>query len=191
MKVFYVLVLTMFIGGTTLQKNGSTINTKNCSATLTVHKHRSFKSATENGAEFILTGASMLSALQDVQLTIIEKSDKPNTEKIHFYILQVANNTSDSITFTLTSENIDCNEESFELQTDFNFEFYNLNQTEQISEVTVANNSAVKFYMKKITPESAQKSAWNCARIEASNAEGNYTSSITMKSLVQDPTKVN
>ncbi|XMO86323.1 hypothetical protein AAFN75_16170 [Algibacter sp. AS12] len=191
MKVFYVLVLTMFIGGTSLQKKNSTINTQNCSATLTVHKDRSFKSATENGAEFMLTGVSMLSALQDVQLTITEKSDKPNTEKIHFYILQVANNTSDSITFTLTSENIDCNEEGFELQTDFNFEFYNLNQTEQISEVTVANNSAVKFYLKKITPENAQKSAWNCARIEASNAEGNYTSSITMKSLVQDPTKVN
>ncbi|SFD40814.1 hypothetical protein [Algibacter pectinivorans] len=191
MKALYLLIISILIGSSSLQENATLTKVQNCSATLTVHKDRTFKSATENGAEIMLTEVSMLSAVQDVQLTIIEKSDKPNTEKIHFYILQVANNTTQSITFTLTSENIDCNEEGFELQTDFNFEFYNLNQTEQISEVTVANNSAVKFYLKKITPKKAQKSAWNCARIEASNAEGNYTSSITMKSLVQDPTKVN
>lgn len=133
----------------------------------------------------------MISAQEDFQFTIVEKSDKPNTEKTHLYVLQITNNTSSTTSLDLKNKNLNCRDEFHKQHTDFTFEFYNLERTRQISKISVSGNSSVKFYLKKIAPNTAPHSAWNCSAIEASNSQTNILTSIKMNSLVQDPTKVN
>lgn len=138
-----------------------------------------------------LTGFNIVLSQEDFELTIVEKSDKPNTEKTHLYVLQLTNNTSKNTSIALSSEQINCKNEEQRLQTGFTFEFYNLERTQLLQKVLVNGNSSVKFYLKKIAPDDATKSAWNCTTIKASNGQNKILSSITMNSLVQDPTKVN
>ena len=54
MRAIFILIITIFIGGYPSLVNETINDSQNCSAELTVDKNRSFKSATENGAEFKL-----------------------------------------------------------------------------------------------------------------------------------------
>ncbi|AUC81625.1 hypothetical protein [Lacinutrix sp. Bg11-31] len=136
-------------------------------------------------------GILFVSGQEQYKLFIAEKSDRPNTEKTHYYILQLVNETSSPATFSLNNKKFSCENRDHKQHTDFTFEFYNLNKIQLLGNIIAKKNSSVKFYLKKIAPDNAIKSSWNCSLIEATNMENKKVISILMNSLVQDSSRVN
>ncbi|MEP3836822.1 MAG: Fn3-like domain-containing protein [Algibacter sp.] len=169
MKALYILIFTIFIGGTTIEKNSSSINDLNCSATLKVQKDRSFKSATENGAQFILTLTNTSGKPASYKLTA-SKSLNPCTNNKSTNMSKSAVRNSDlyislnqNTAYSSTSEN---------------------------SAISLENGESKEFKVSVTVPEGTEYKTWGCIEVKANALNCNSVSAeIILSVYIPDPTE--
>jgi hypothetical protein len=125
------------------------------------------------------------------ELTIIEKSDVPTTEKIHYYLIQLDNHSNQIQNYTLDSKVTDCKNKNHVQHSKRNFEFYDASKTRPLDKIIARSEQSTKFYVKTIVPQNTKRSTWNCTTITVQNKTSNQTQSINMVSYYQDPKKAN
>ncbi len=128
-----------------------------------------------------------------VSLEVVARSDKPKTEPVHFYELQVSNTSSSSKTLQLTAMNTTCSDTSLR-QAEVKVEVMGL-KGEALDAITLAPGQKKDFKIKLSHTTKTQLHSFSCIEVFATSGAGKQSeekiASVTLSQLNVDPSKIN
>lgn len=126
----------------------------------------------------------------NIKLSIVESTNSPNSESIHFYKLKIENLSSKPQTFTLNVDNRTCLINDHKEHQELKFEFYDETKTRNINNKIVIENNGSIFYLKTTRPNNSKLSTWNCSNIFITNTITSERAFVSFMSFLQDPKNV-
>lgn len=124
---------------------------------------------------------------ENFKLSIVKGSDSPNTEKAHFYLLELENNSNEVQTYSFKSETIACKNYEHKEHSEFDFEFFDSSKRKQQNTVTLNKNQKIRFYVKTMNTPNSKISSWNCSKVIALESETSKIQSVNILSFIQNP----
>lgn len=169
MRTIFILIIAVFIGGYPSLINDS----QNCSAELTVDKNRSFKSATENGAQFKLL-------LKNTSQTVT--TYKLSTTKL---LKDCSNKTYKNLNkSTVKNSNLEVSFKSNETGV------LSKNSSSQYDIITLEAGQSKEFILNAQVPEGTVFNTWSCIEVKASATNCKSVSASTILSIyIPDPSE--
>ncbi|MEM5566033.1 hypothetical protein WNY78_13000 [Psychroserpens sp. AS72] len=128
---------------------------------------------------------------QDLKLSILKGTDKPNSEKEHLYLLGVTNTGNIKMSFSISAINKQCVDEKSS-QIDLSHQIMNKYKATQADQLNLKPGESIEVYVKISRPLNAKLNSWNCTEIKAISSNGNAVSNaIIIESLIPDPKDFN
>ena len=158
-----VILLTTFVASIFSASENTVDYYQDCNAELSVHKDRSFKSATEDGASF--------------KLTLTNTSSKAATYKLSTTNLdEPCNNTGDRASAE-SNVKLDVAIQSHTLRAVPN------------NEITLKSGESYSFSVKVTVPNGTKYNKWSCINVEAKSKSCNSTTVKTLSVFVPEPSE--
>lgn len=127
-----------------------------------------------------------------LQLSLVKKSDEPNSSDQRFHLLKIKNNSNESLTVTFQAEQINCEGVSLR-QASLNYSFVD-QEGRMISnnQVTLDGNSTKQFYIKTTRQENSPLESYNCVEITAQRTNTSERSNVvSIRTFIPNPQNFN
>ncbi|MCC6583239.1 MAG: hypothetical protein IT271_06020 [Chitinophagales bacterium] len=135
--------------------------------------------------------AKVNAGIQSVKLTLIKKSDEPNTSPEHIYLLSAKNITDKSVSLIITVSNANCGIAKSSRLSQVVY-WKDLESVETLSDkspvITIKANSTAAFYVKLSRSFNSKLNTWNCTEVKAQDADNHQLSEgLMIESFLPDP----
>jgi len=129
---------------------------------------------------------------ENLKLNLKVDTDKTVVETEHFYLMEVINNGTSTIKFSINIDNTACKYIKNSKQVDLNQSILSKNKSLLGNKFSIKSGEAIEFYVKIARPKNTELSTWNCSEIKAKSLTGETLSnSVVIKTLIPDPEKFN
>ncbi|WP_298761378.1 hypothetical protein [uncultured Psychroserpens sp.] len=129
---------------------------------------------------------------EQLRLSLKKDSDKTVNETEHFYLMEIKNNANKSIEFSISTENVACENVSAQKQVPLNQNTLNKQKSNTAKSMSIGAGETLEFYVKISRPKNTKLNTWNCSEVKAISKTGKSLSNpIIIKSLIPDPKSFN
>lgn len=123
-----------------------------------------------------------------LELKVLKSSDLPLTAKEHMYLVQITNNSSRTVAFSLATEEINCDDVDRSKLTSLNREILNKNGLSRQSVKSISGNESIEFYVKISRKPDTPLATYNCLGIKAVTEKNEILSNtLIIKTWIPDP----
>ncbi|MBT0608991.1 hypothetical protein [Aequorivita echinoideorum] len=135
----------------------------------------------------MLFGLTVSSAQNGVEISIVKKSDKPKTESVHSYTLEIKNTSNRPATYTLRAQNVNC-ENSPVGQSNLAVSLLDATKASPTNQVRLDAGQTKQVILQTSRSADTRLNTFSCVEIFAEN-EGNRSqqASVVMRQMVPDP----
>ncbi len=127
-------------------------------------------------------------AQNNIQLTLVERSDRPNTDKEHIYTVEVNNTSSSQQKIALSATNVNCdNVKAASIKNDMEVSLLDMSKG-SLQTLILSPGQSKKIYIKLNRTANAKLNTWSCIEINAGGIDSkNSNSSLLIKQFIPDP----
>lgn len=123
-----------------------------------------------------------------LELKVKKSSDLPLTAREHLHLIEIKNTSNVAISFTLETENVNCEAIDSSKLTELNREILNSNKMSKLSTNSIPGNSTSEFYIKISRKPNTPLASYNCLRIKAvTDKSETVSNTLTIKTWIPDP----